>query len=375
MPLKYFNCFTFVAVTKIYLLLLVCATPLLAQTEANSSYFIDANYYYGSLLVQNKNVAQLNRNQPEGLILSFNKKTYGEKYWQQEYGYPDWGISFGYQDFKSEVLGKNISGYGHYNFYFLNRKLQLRIAQGIGINTNPFNLDTNFKNTAYGSRVLASSFLMLTYQQENIYKGFGLQAGLSFVHHSNGSFRAPNSGTNIFAVNVGVMYDLDETEAPFIPMEEKQNFNQPLHFNIFLRGGINEGDIIGLGQHPFLVVGGFVDKRVSYKSTFQLGAEIFISKFLEKELEYRSVAFFDEDLADTDYKRVAIFGGYELRISKFAIPMQIGYYVYWPSKYEAPVYERIGAKYYFSEQLYGMATVKAHGANAEAIEFGVGIRL
>jgi len=366
---------TFAAVAKIILLILLCASPIVAQTEVNSPYFVDANYYYGSLLVQNKDVAQLNRNQPEGFIVGFNKKTSGQKYWQQEYGYPDWGVSLGYQNFNSDVLGQNISAYGHFNFYFFARKLQFRIAQGFGINTNPFDLDTNFKNNAYGSRLIAASYFLLNYQQKNIYKGFGVQAGLSFVHHSNGSFKAPNSGTNIFAVNMGVRYDFDEMEPEYIPLEEKQNFSEPLHYNMFLRGGINESDYVGLGQHPFLVLGGFVDKRISYKSTFQLGAEIFFSKFLEKEIEYRAVTFFDEDFAATDYKRVGVFGGYELRISKFAIPIQLGYYVYWPSKYESPVYERVGIKYYFSNTIYGVASVKAHGANAEAIEFGVGIRL
>ena len=153
---------------KIILLILLCASPIFAQTEDTSPYFVDANYYYGTLLVQNKDVAQLNRNQPEGVVLSFNIKTFGEKYWQQEYGYPDWGISLGYQNFNSDVLGQNIAAYGHYNFYFLNRKLQLRTGQGVGVNTNPFDLETNFKNNAYGSRVLISSYLLLNYQQKNI---------------------------------------------------------------------------------------------------------------------------------------------------------------------------------------------------------------
>lgn len=360
---------------KIFLFILLCVSPVFAQTEDTSPYFVDANYYYGSLVVQNKDVAQLNRNQPEGVVLSFSVKTFGEQYWQQEYHYPDWGISLGYQNFNSQVLGENISVYGHYNFYFLARKLQFRMGQGIGVNTNPFNLDTNFKNNAYGSRILASSYLLVSYQKRNLYKGFGLQGGFSFFHHSNGSFRAPNSGTNLFAIHIGVRYDFDEKKAVYIPMEKKQSFKEPFHYNLFVRGGINEGDIVGLGQHPFLVLGGFVDKRISYKSTFQLGAEIFLSKFLEKEIEYRAIAFSNEELAGTDYKRVAIFGGYELRISKFAIPIQLGYYVYWPSEYELPIYERIGVKYYFTENFYGTATVKAHAANAEAIEFGVGIRL
>ena len=353
---------------------LVAASSLVAQTDSKTSLSFDANYYYGSLLVQHKNVAHLARNQPEGVFLGLNIKTFGEQYWQEAYGYPDWGISLNYQNYKNDVLGENIAVYGHFNFYFFERSLQFRLAQGIGVNTNPFDLDTNFKNNAFGSRVLASTYLMFTYQQP-IYRGLTLQAGFSLIHHSNGSFRAPNSGTNMYAATVGFTYNFNEQEPEYITRGTQEEFNEPIHYNLFVRGGINEGDIEGLGQFPFVTLGGFIDKRISYKSTFQLGAEVFFSKFLENEIEYRSISFFNEELAGTDYKRVAVFAGYELRISRIAIPMQLGYYVYWPYEYETRIYERIGAKYYFSEQLYATATVKAHISNAEAIEFGVGIRL
>jgi len=39
------------------------------------------------------------------------------------------------------------------------------------------------------------------------------------------------------------------------------------------------------------------------------------------------------------------------------------------------VYLRLGGKYYFNHRWYGTLTIKAHAANAEAIEFGAGIRL
>jgi hypothetical protein len=39
------------------------------------------------------------------------------------------------------------------------------------------------------------------------------------------------------------------------------------------------------------------------------------------------------------------------------------------------VYNRVGLKRYFSDKLYGALTLKSHGAKAEAVELGIGIRL
>jgi hypothetical protein len=49
--------------------------------------------------------------------------------------------------------------------------------------------------------------------------------------------------------------------------------------------------------------------------------------------------------------------------------------VYYPYEFEIRVYERIGLKRYFGEKVFGSMTLKAHGAAAEALEFGIGVRL
>ncbi|NRA92351.1 MAG: acyloxyacyl hydrolase, partial [Psychroserpens sp.] len=51
------------------------------------------------------------------------------------------------------------------------------------------------------------------------------------------------------------------------------------------------------------------------------------------------------------------------------------YYVYYPFDFEGRVYNRIGMKYYFGDKLFGAITLKSHAAAAEAVEFGIGIRL
>lgn len=362
--------------SRLLLLFLLLSIELL-HAQQNNSAFVDAQYFSGTLLRHNKNIAHLVREHPTGFILSYNQKTFGEKRWQREYNYPDLGISFIYEDFNYDVLGKNYGAYLHYNFYFLKRHLQFRIGQGVAYNTNPFDIDTNFKNIAYGSSILASTYLLLNYNHATIFKGIGVQGGIGFVHHSNGSFKAPNSGSNIFSVQLGLQYHLDKG-APIVYQEQDEDlkYSEKIKYNFVVRASYNEGDYYNLGQHPYLVFSAFADKRLSFKNTVQFGTEVFFSKFLEKEIEYVSKAFPNSKITgDEDYKRISMFLGHEFRLDKLGLVTQLGYYVYYPYKYETRVYSRVGVKYYFNEKLFVVGTVKTHAANAEALAFGLGIRI
>ncbi len=130
------------------------------------------------------------------LLLSWNKKTFGENEWEQRYGYPDYGVSFAYQNLKNDVLGNNYSLYAHYNFYFFKRNLMFRIGQGLAFTTNPYDKFKNHKNIAFGSKFMSSTYAMLNYKKERIFDKFGLQAGLSLIHYSNANVKAPNTSIN-----------------------------------------------------------------------------------------------------------------------------------------------------------------------------------
>ena len=78
---------------------------------------------------------------------------------------------------------------------------------------------------------------------------------------------------------------------------------------------------------------------------------------------------------DTDYKRVGLFVGHELFINKLSLVTQFGYYVYYPFDFEGRTYQRIGLKRYFGDRWFGALTLKSHAAKAEALEFGIGVRL
>ncbi len=363
---------------KNWLAVLISCLPLalLGQQTTAQSEFIEANYFYGSIVEHNKDVAHLITGHPEGIILSYNRRSFGQQEWQGLYNYPDFGFSFIYQDPKEPALGQTYGLYAHYSFYFIKRLFRFKIGQGIAYATNPYDLETNFKNNAYGSRLLSSTFVQTDLVLPRLYKGFGLHLGGSLVHYSNANFRAPNTSTNTLAVHLGLSYDLDYTQTLTYPDEDVDNtYTEPWHFNAALRFGLNESDYVGLGQHPFLVVSAFADKRLNRRSTILGGFDFFLSRFLKEEISYRAIAFPREDTqGDEDWKRAGIFLGHELHFGKLALLTHVGYYLYYPYDFEGRFYQRVGLKHSINNKLYGSLALKLHGAKAEALAFGIGYR-
>jgi len=266
---------------------------------------------------------------------------------------------------------------GFYNFYFLNRHLQFRLAQGLALTTNPYDKVDNSKNKAFGTKILDNTNIGLSYDNQTLFKNIGFHAGLLFTHYSNGRVKSPNSGINTYMLNVGLNYNFDaeKTIVNDTAMVQK-NYREPIHYNFVFRSGINESPIIRSGQRPFYHIGFYVDKRFNRKSALQLGTELFLTESFKDYIKYYSVAYPDKHIdATTDYKRVGVFVGHELFINRISLEAQVGYYVYRPFKKDISIYDRVGMKYYFTDKIFGGFTIKTHLFLAEALEFGIGVRL
>ncbi len=345
--------------------------------NSNETGAVEVNYLTGNLMAHASDLRHLISDHPEGVMVSFSKKTFGKQEWESTYNYPDYGVYFLYEDFKNKYLGHNFAFGAHYNFYFLKRKMMFKIAQGIAYASKPHDNITNNKNGAFGSTILANTDLILEYKKENIVDKFGLQAGLFFTHFSNGRIKAPNSGINTYGINLGVNYNLDNKPHDYIvdTTALKKDYKEPIKYNFALRMGVNESPIVNSGQHAFYHASFYVDKRINRKSSLQLGTEVFFSNFYKDFIKYQSVAYPKINLdPNTDYKRVGIFVGHELFINRVSLEAQIGYYIYQPYKYDIPVYDRLGMKYYLGKNAFTGVSIKTHSFLAEALEFVVGYR-
>jgi hypothetical protein len=361
---------------KFYYLFLLFATAAFAQ-ETKETYAVDVTYLRGNVLPHTDDLSHLITGHPEGVMVNLARQTNGDKEWERAYGNPDYGMFFLYQDFKNSILGENYSVGAFYNFYFLKKRMMFKIAQGIAYNTNPQDKETNSKNNAFGSKLLANTNFVLAYKKENIIDRFGLQAGLIFTHFSNGRMKAPNSGINTYSLNVGVNYNLEKDFKRTIDTAKIDlKFKEPIHYNFVVRSGVNESPVVGSGQHSFFHVGFYADKRLNRKSAIQLGTEVFFSNFYKDFIKYQSVAYPEQNLdPNTDYKRVGVFVGHELFINRISLEAQLGYYIYQPYKFDIPVYDRLGMKYYVSKKIFTGVSIKTHMFLAEALEFVVGMRI
>ena len=362
---------------QICLLICIIQFGLHAQTESKIKYTLDVNNFYGTILKHNPDISHLITSHPSGIILSFQRKTFGDEKWQRLYNYPDYGVSFLYQDMNNEFLGEHYGVFAHYNFYFFKRLLMLRIGQGASYGTTPYDEDKNFRNVAYGTHLVSGSYALLHFKKDNIIKGLGVQAGLGVVHYSNGNSKAPNKSTNTLFLNAGLTYALDQETLEYIEKEKGDiKGAESIGYGFIFRSGVNESDVVGSGRFPFYTFAAFADKRLNKKSAIQLGTEVFFSKALERYIDYRSTGGFnDGTIGDEDSKRVGVFLGHELRVNRISVVTQFGYYVYYPYDFEGQTYLRAGVQYYFTKNIFGSLTVRSHAAKAEAMEFSIGYRL
>jgi len=346
-----------------------------AQKE-NSSSFIDVNMYSGNIARHNDNITHLIQGHPNGFIIGWNKRVSGEKIWHSQYNYPEFGASFVAQNFNNSMLGSSYGVYGHYNFYFLKRRLMLRFAQGISYATNPYDKLKNPKNIAFGSDLLSGTYLMLNYVRPQIFGPIGVQAGAILLHLSNANIKAPNTSINSVTFNVGLTAALDSNKETNEIETFNEDINKKIRFGLIFRTGVNQSDVVGTPQFPFYIFSAFAEKRINPKSLVMIGGEYFNSKFLKEYIYYQSVAYPENNIAhDLDYKRIGVYIGHELLFGRFSVQTQLGYYVYSPFDFEGRVYNRIGVKYYLSSKWFVSATLKSHTAKAEALEFSLGIRL
>lgn len=358
------------------ILFVFISASVFGQQMADSN-LLEINLLRGNILPHTPEIYHLITGHPEGFMVSFSKKTHGKEAWQKLYNYPDYGGYFLYQDFKNEILGKNYAIGAHYNFYFLNRKLQFKIGQGIAMTTNPYDKVNNSKNKAFGSKYMGNTTFMLNYSQEHIIDKFGITAGFFFTHYSSGRFKSPNSGINTYGVNIGVNYNFGTTQSKIIdtvPISIK--YTEPIKYNIVFRSGLNESMVIGSGQKPFYHIGFYADKRINRKSALQLGTELFMTTSIKEYIRYRSIAYPEDHLdPHADYKRIGLFIGHELFINRVSLETQVGYYIYRPFAQDSQIYDRLGIKYYWTPKIYSGLAVKTHGFLAEATEFSIGVRL
>ncbi|MBJ6110496.1 acyloxyacyl hydrolase [Hymenobacter sp. BT523] len=345
-----------------------------APAEAPRMPLVVGAYAQGSIIMAHTYaIRHLVASHPTGFEINLQRQTTGAAPWHGWYKFPKVGLALTYYDFHNPVLGYAFAASPYISKSFSRGEkhdFSFRLGTGLAYLTNPYNQETNHKNTIASSALNATLQFRFEYDYA-LTPHLALLAGLGLNHFSNGATTKPNFGVNLPSVVLGLNYHEQRHPVqvnPYAPAPEDVGH---MFYNVSTSLGFKqrtEGD-----KQKYLVnsVTLAVGRRMNRKSNLLLGVEGFNDRSLKATLDDTTRA----GLKQPDVKKAGVFIGHELLFGRLAFDSHLGFYVYAPYKSSTPYYERLGLKYHFTNLLFGAIDLKIHRGAADVIEFKVGAKL
>lgn len=387
---------------KVYLFLLLFLSFLFRSQEkdtvSSNNFQTSLQLQFGKFLGTNDYLKELKNRSFAGVSAEFTVQTDGSKEWQRRFGNPYYGGGVQVLDFlKNKDIGSPFIVYGTFGGVIKEmptHSWNYKAGGGFAFNWTPFSLE-NYPNQTFGS----SSSIYINFGANYKYylgKHWDLGVGLNFNHFSNGALKLPNKGLNTFSTDLTLTYRFDERNLQLKDSLSDFDKYSTLDVNIF--GGVRHS--IFYGKDP-----GFeyedVDlaekfkgryyqnwgletvyhRQITYKSSLGLGLGVMYDE------DYNHRFYQDETGAIQVAKRfkndkllLNIFPSYRLTISKFAIHLQPGFYLFKKSidrRYDKTIfYQRVGFQYTLGKNLLigiGLRSFLFH--KADYIEWRLGYRI
>lgn len=314
---------------KLFIALLFIVSSFFAQGQGNNTYSSELIYMRGHILpIYNNFPSSTGVNSVEG---RFNIKLNGRKYWHQFFHYPEISINALYSDFGNKnVLGHSIAVYPTINrIKQLNKNLNLSVNFGGGVSyfDTPYDQITNPDNIVIGSR-----FTAIIVAGVRLQKRFGklaIVAGGDFRHFSDGHYKVPNVGANVFFLSGGMKYYFSEPVD--VKKYEVTAVDSKLHYYAYAGFGMHEveGTVLPQGgpKYPVYFTAIGAKKRLSYKSR------------LLTELQYGYYTDYHDliingqlytDKINRRSSKVILLVGHELIFDHLTITIKAGANIYYP---------------------------------------------
>ena len=358
--------------SKILLLivLFLYLSPVFSQQIPDKKVIPKLEYYGygGGILVHRDAMDGLGGNPYFGNELRLGFQTTGTEYWHQPYNYPTFGLGFYSATFNNTVLGKPKAVFAFLEFPFARKaKSYFSTSWGIGaaFNINEYDSITNPENVAIGSDL--NVFIDFSFMYKHMLtKRFGIGGGLKLQHLSNGAYMQPNLGLNMVSGTVSLTYYPAQTISKYIE-KEKPEFDKNYEVTTMLACGLKSvGNDKNDEKYFNSTVSVSVNKRVSIKRTLGVGFDYFYQSYLIEYYEDKN------SVTDKDLMSYAGFLSSGMLVNRFRVVVQLGFYIYRPVDFGLFFYERVALRYYPIDKMFLNFAVKAHGAKAEFIEWGLG---
>lgn len=305
--------------------------------------------------------------------LYVQRNTSGEHKWHQRFGFPRMGISFTYFSLNNpKHLGDAYTLTPYLNFNLLSKRtfnLRFRTALGVGFLEKPFDIETNHKNTAIGSK-FNLSFSFSLESEVALTKRLVLSFGTSFSHFSNTSIQKPNLGINIPTIESGLIYRFGK--------KVKLNYVEESEFvrtngKWIISGGFGVNQTVRTSERKYTASALMLsrEKQLNHKSSIGGSIDAFYNPGRIKSALQDSV-FIDKGF---DNGQLGISVYHALHIGALNVIAQMGYYLKSEDKGLGNIYHMAGGRIRFKDKWNVFFALKTHFARAEYLLFGLSYQL
>jgi hypothetical protein len=328
---------------------------------------------YGFIIAHRPTVMHLQKDHVKGLELEYVIPTNGCDDWQQPFLLPSYSFAYQYLDLGNRaVIGSGHALTGRMIFPLNKNKIvQTYISSGFGIGyiEKPYDRFENYKNVAIGSHINAVvSFSFRAAISTGRYSH--LDAGISFTHFSNGSFRTPNLGINVPALQMGYSRYLGNA-LPCRHYEIPPAAKQHLHKITAAAGAKTVESATGPLTYGVTSLEASRIYIISHKSRMGGGVDL----FYDRTLPWKLNGLHHEGLKKNVAFRAGIHAGYELTPGKWTLLFQNGFYIYDEYDEDGFIYTKVGAEYSLTDKFFICFNLKSHFAKADYFEYGIGMKL
>jgi len=354
----------------------VIKLTVLSQQLCEYDNFLKVNFHFGYIMKHRNTVGHLINGHIYGTELNWANQTKGDKLWHHENNFPEKGLAFHFYSLANpNQLGQLVALAPYYDIP-LNKqnkttRLHLRLSCGVSYSTKKFDPITNHKNNIVSTSL--NAFVNFKwYYKFQLDNKLRLDAGFNFAHASNGKFKAPNLGINIFTIHTGITYCINkEKPNSFNKIDSSYLRNNKNEYFAIFSFGINENE--PPGGSKFLtqsyILGYYYKKRNTHK--FGGGFDFFYCQSIKNELVERDSIQFKNNI---EFVQLGARASYAYVIGKLSLPLEFGYYLHTKYKGNGLFYHRIGFRYQFNNNLLLTFALKSHWAVAHYFEYGIGYR-
>ncbi len=354
---------------KLLLLFLLINISFSAKSQGQEAkskfYFGGFNINMGKIVPHSERVEHIT-----GDVFAVQAKLYQRLFstneWENPFKASKFGYSLTYIHTKSTIIG-DLWGANMFIEPMLisYRRLHLysHLGAGIAYATKKFNKETNPTNYMI-STDLSFFFNLKLNLDYQLSKKFSLGLNAGFSHCSNGALYLPNLGINIlnYAVNIGyrIFDDINSQQKNKVE-NNKKKWAHDFEIGVATRD-VNEE----IDKYYFILTGDYALNRfLSRKNIISLNVH-YVLRQGEINDEYYSISY-------NSYYGLAL--GHELLIKKLSLITQLGNYLYDTNLNKHYWYARLGLRYYFTKDIYGMATLTNRKQSADYIQYAIGYRL